>query len=90
MDFQCHIGLMRGRTVHSVKLKATEPQGYEFKVGPYDYHVRKEGPPWVLDQFRTAIADANDAHLDSIECENLDDAVLYALDEARPGRVKNA
>ena len=71
---------MRSRAVEGVQLKATEQSAYEFEVGAFDYHVRKEGRVWVLDQFQTGVANAGEAHLGTFECASLEDAVLYAIE----------
>lgn len=69
------------RKIDRVELHKTEPSGYEFQVGPYDYHVRFEDGAWVLDQFHSAVPDPNEAHIQSLEVESLQDAVHYALEE---------
>jgi hypothetical protein len=74
---------MRSRTVEGVMLKPTEPSGCEFQVGAYDYHVRKEGHSWVLEQFQAHIKDADEAHVRTTECTSLLDAVQYAVEEQR-------
>ena len=75
---------MQKRTLHGVRLKPTEPKGYEFEVGGFDFHVRNEQSRWVLDQFDAKVADANEAHLDSSEHETLGEAVLHAVEEMGP------
>lgn len=67
------------RTVHGVQLKQTEPGGYEFEVGQSDYHVRREGREWRLDQFDTSIKDAEEAHLASDAFPTLTEAVAVAV-----------
>jgi hypothetical protein len=73
---------MRSRIVAGIQLKPTEQAAYEFVAGAFDFHVRKEGRTWVLDQFRIEVADADEAHLRSIDCMSLQDAVLYVKEES--------
>ena len=69
------------RKIDRVELRQTESKGYEFQVGPYDYHVRFEEGAWILDQFHSSVAASNEAHIQSMEVESLNDAVHYALEE---------
>lgn len=72
---------MARRRIDRVELKKTESHGYEFQVGPFDYHVRFEDGAWMLDQFEAAIQDPDGAHVRTVECESLNDAVHFALEE---------
>jgi hypothetical protein len=72
---------MARRPVDAVSLKRTEPNGYEFFVGKYDYHIRFEDGVWLLDQFQRHIKDADEAHVRTVECEFLGDGIHYALEE---------
>jgi hypothetical protein len=69
------------RRIDAVSLKRTEPNGYEFVVGTYDYHIRFEDGIWLLDQFQRHVQDADEAHLRTVECESLADGIHYALEE---------
>jgi hypothetical protein len=72
---------MARRPVDAVSLKRTEPNGYEFVVGKYDYHIRLEEDVWRLDQFDFQVKDADEAHIRTVECESLADGIHYALEE---------
>ncbi len=73
------------RIVHGVDLRETEPNGYDFVVGQYDFHLRLEkiGEEfrWALDQFLLDVKDADKANVNSTEVESLSDGVLYAIAE---------
>lgn len=65
----------------TVQLKRTEPNGYEFAVGRFDYHIRQEDGAWVLDQFQRQVQDPDEAHVQTVECDSLADGIHFALDE---------
>lgn len=69
------------RQVRGVLLEQTEKNAYQFVVGKFDYHVRKEGRNWILDQFDAMVADADAAYRRSDSFPSLETALEHATDE---------
>lgn len=52
---------MRRVRIHGVELKYLGESSYEFEFAGSDFHVRKEGSRWRLDEFDSSVEDANEA-----------------------------
>ena len=73
---------MKTPTIDGLRLVDKRGEAWEWTCGPFDFHcsLDEDTGCWLLEQFDSQVTAPEEAHLQELECESLQDALLASLD----------